>query len=259
MTEKRRVMVFDFDGTISLGDGPVRSYARHIAAGLDRGSRDAFLAKVDAGLGGELPLDGATFDSEPVDGYDLVRLLSLRFDVTDDARSTAYLRSREELASDTAPVSAPDGIVQFLAKARPNATLVLATNAPNIRIPETLEFLGLAAAFDAVHTSVGKPTGLEAIIDDLLAGAAHRSATDLLSVGDVWVNDLEPAHRRGGGTALVGPRLDLAAMPTLRAETLPELYPRLTAWLSGSTFPSAPSAHQHTAPPPSLHAHSKQR
>ena len=32
-----KVMVFDFDGTVSLGDGPVRSYARFVAAGLEQG------------------------------------------------------------------------------------------------------------------------------------------------------------------------------------------------------------------------------
>ena len=223
-----KVMVFDFDGTVSLGDGPVRSYARFVAAGLEHGERAAFLADIEAGLSGVLP-----GDLDPLDGYDLVRLLSAPFAVTDAAHSTAYASSRAELASAAAPVIAPFGLAGFLAGARPHARLVLATNAPETRIAEALDSLGLAGAFDATHTSVGKPAGLDSLLDELLADSILEDpAAALMSIGDVWTNDLDPAHRRGATTALVGPRADAGATPTLRAASLVELYPRLITWLA---------------------------
>jgi FMN phosphatase YigB (HAD superfamily) len=222
-----KVMVFDFDGTVSLGDGPVRSYARFVAAGLERAERDTFLAAIEAGLAGDLP-DGI----DPLDGYDLVRLLAAPFAVTDAAHSAAYSSSRAELASVAAPILAPAGLAAFLAAARTKARLVLATNAPETRIAEALDSLGLAGAFDEVHTTVGKPAGLDSIIDGLLADSTvEDAASALVSVGDVWTNDLDPAHRRGATTALVGPRRDARATPTLHAASLEELYPPLSAWL----------------------------
>lgn len=40
-------VVFDFDGTISLGDGPVRSYARHAFARLPAGLRERAVRTLD--------------------------------------------------------------------------------------------------------------------------------------------------------------------------------------------------------------------
>ena len=230
MAQYGKVMVFDFDGTISLGDGPVRSYARFVAAGLDRGERSAFFAAIEDGLSGKI-----LSHVDPLDGYDLVRQLSARFEVTDAAHSAAYASSRSELASDRAPVVAPPGLARFLADVRPSVWIVLATNAPDTRLAEALEALGLAGAFDEVHTAVGKPAGLESIIDELLSSSGvDHSAAALLSIGDVWTNDLAPAFRRGATTALVGSRADIAATPTLRAASLEELYPAFYDWIEPS-------------------------
>lgn len=217
-----RTLVFDFDGTISLGTGPVLAYARCAAAALSPERASAFLAAVELGLdhapSGQLPGTGA------IDGYDLVRLLSAKFGVEPATLGNAYLASRALLASDDAPVVAPQGLAEFLAFARDHANVVLATNAPDIRVREAVAALGLADLFDAVYTSVGKPGGLDAVLDDWLP------AGELLSIGDVWINDLAPAAARGSLTALVGSP-DTAASPTYRAEHLHELYPVIAAWL----------------------------
>ncbi|MCU1446475.1 hypothetical protein [Cryobacterium sp.] len=93
--------------------------------------------------------------------------------------------------------------------------------------------LGLAGAFDTVHTSVGKPAGFGPLLDELLAllPADTDAATGLTSIGDVWANDLAPAHARGATTALVGGHLPAGATPTVTATHLYELYPALRAWL----------------------------
>ena len=248
VTLRDRVLVFDFDGTVSLGLGPVRSYARFISEGLPIADATAFLAAVDSGLALQTHLAddepaAHTIDgSVPIDGYDLVRLVSLGFPVTAADRDQAYLRSRHELATDAAPVTAPTGLAGFLAEARERAHLVLATNAPDIRITETLDTIGLSQAFDVIYTSVGKPAGLETILDTWLdtvgeptADAVRRCASPshtVLSIGDVWVNDLAPAHRRGASTALVGSSQANDATPTFRAEHIADLFPAIRAWLT---------------------------
>lgn len=242
---RERVLVFDFDGTVSLGHGPVRSYARVIAGNLARADAVEFLDTVEYRLLAPRPSSGADAGT-PIDGYDLVRVLAEDYGVPAGVRSSAYLASRVELATAAAPVIAPAGLAGFLAESRPKAHLVLATNAPSIRIDEALASLGLAGAFDAVHTSVGKPAGFGPLLDELLAllPAGTDAATGLVSIGDVWANDLAPAHARGAGTALVGGPLPAGATPTLTATHLYELYPALRAWLdSGAAI--APGAGTH--------------
>jgi FMN phosphatase YigB (HAD superfamily) len=237
-----RVVVFDFDGTVSLGHGPVRSYARMIADSLPTDQCVEFLGRFETQLAS--PRFGVG-SAAPIDGYDLVRLVAEGYDVPAGVRSSAYLSSRLELATAAAPVIAPSGLARFLADARPHALLVLATNAPSIRIDEALASLGLTGAFDSVHTSVGKPAGFGPLLDELLAAlpAGTDAAAGLLSIGDVWANDLAPAHERGATTALVGGAGPAGATPTFRATHLYELYPALQAWLtsdfssvSGTTF-----------------------
>nr|WP_316304637.1 hypothetical protein [Clavibacter michiganensis] len=66
------------------------------------------------------------------------------------------------------------------------------------------------------------------------------------SVGDLWVNDLEPAHARGFSTALVGPGSSDDARPTFRAATVADLYDDIDAWLDA--VPSSPPAPTSAAP-----------
>ena len=239
---RERTIVFDFDGTVSLGHGPVRAYARAASANLDPATSHAFLAAVDLGLDrtptGQQPGSGA------IDGYDLVRLLSAEYGVDPAVLGDAYLASRAVLASDAAPVTAPQGLTDFLAFARDYAAIVLATNAPDIRVTEAIDALGLTGLFDAVYTSVGKPGGLVRVLDDWLPQG------ELLSIGDVWVNDLAPAAERGALTALVGSGAarsrDDGATPTYRADHLHELYPVIAAWLEST--PDRITAPTSTAP-----------
>ncbi|WP_208858760.1 HAD family hydrolase [Cryobacterium zongtaii] len=240
MPSRERVLVFDFDGTVSLGHGPIRSYARFIAGGLPTAHAVDFLGRFEDSISGT-PWATTCPDGQPIDGYDLVRLLAAHYDVSASARSAAYLASRHQLATNAAPVTAPAGLADFLAEARPAAYLVLATNAPAIRIDEALAALGLTGAFDVVHTDVGKPAGFDPLLDSLLTRLpVGANSTNLASIGDVWENDLAPAYRRGATTALVGAHRPSPATPTYRAEHLHELYPALRGWLdsASSTLPS---------------------
>ena len=200
MPSRERVLVFDFDGTVSLGHGPIRSYARFIAGGLPTAQAVEFLGRFEDGISAAPTTTGPA--APPIDGYDLVRLLAEQYDVGSTARSAAYLASRHELATHAAPVTSPAGLADFLAEARPAAYLVLATNAPAIRLDEALAALGLTGAFDVVHTAVGKPAGFGPLLESLLTMLpVGASPAHLASIGDVWENDLAPAHRREIGRA----------------------------------------------------------
>jgi FMN phosphatase YigB (HAD superfamily) len=219
---RSRTIVFDFDGTIALGNGPVIAYARAIANSLTQEAADTFMSDVNAALNQEPKYSFA----DAADGYELVRLASEALTISAETRNAAYLHSRRQLATDAAPVAAPAGLAEFLHAARPHAVIVLATNAPDIRITETLELLKLNNHFDHVYTALGKPLGLNSVLDEWMP------AGPLLSIGDIWVNDLEPAHRRGATTALISttahPDADYCAA------TLGELYEALNSWIHGT-------------------------
>jgi FMN phosphatase YigB (HAD superfamily) len=226
-----KTLLFDFDGTISLGSGPVIAYARAATAQLPPREAAAFVDAVLATL--EVHPSGRAPGSAAIDGYDLVRILSAEHGIHPNSLGAAYLASREHLASPLAPVVAPAGLAAFLARAKVRANLVVATNAPETRIGAALDILGFGGLFDAVYTSLSKPAGLAAVLDEWMPRG------QLLSIGDVWANDLAPAHARGALTALVGPPAETAGVtPTFRADELHTLYPVIEDWLD-SFHPSS--------------------
>ncbi|TFD48784.1 HAD family hydrolase [Cryobacterium frigoriphilum] len=230
MNRRSRVLLFDFDGTISLGDGPVARYAQCVADCL--GHRDG--ARFVEAVAEHTTIGVTEAGMLPRDGYDAVRLAAASFGVSADALARAYRLSRADLAGVRAPIDPVPGLARFLGTIREHALLVLATNSPPTRIPEALHVLGLQNTFDEVLTSVGKPDGLGTVLERL-----QQTATDgplrLLSIGDIWVNDLQPAALRGFQTALIGPSAPPGATPTYRAERLDALFPVITAWLSSET------------------------
>lgn len=221
------ILLFDFDGTIALGDGPVLAYAQHVASVLAEG--DDFVDRIRAALNGA--------DEEALDGYDAVRRAAERRGASIEQLSAAYLASRAQLATDAAPISAPEGLAAFLENA--DALRILVTNAPAIRMEEALEVLGLSGLFDRIIAGAGKPAGLKLVLEDLPADAR------VLSIGDIWHNDLAPAHAAGHATALVGAFPAPDATPTYCAAEFSTLIPQLENWLRASdhTLPHAELTH----------------
>ena len=212
----RPTVVFDFDGTLALGSGPLEAYLGTLAGltgsdAVTRACREA-LEHFETGA------------SPHRDAYDAVRTAALAGGVTDADLSRAYLASREQLGTEAGAVGSPAGLVEFLTGLREHATLVLATNAPDIGVGRALSSLGIAALIDERHHNVGKPAGLAPII------AEHLQHGPVLSDGDIWEFDLEPAERLGADTALVGVRDIPAARPTFRGATLTDLYDDISAW-----------------------------
>lgn len=215
-------LIFDFDGTVSQGHGPVLAYAQEIADEAQIPhifeQSEQVLNHPDRRPEGPIQIQTNDLVYYPVDGYDLVRRIAARFDVGDDICQVAYMRSRERLA-DTG-ITAPAGLREFLAEYP--GRKVLATNAPHLGLDAALETLGLTHAFDAVYTSVGKPTGLRRILAEDFAGES------VVGIGDIWDNDLAPVAAQGGQTVLVS--TDFAAPPanpTWSVTNVSEIYPVL--------------------------------
>lgn len=209
-------IIFDFDGTLAIGHGPVLAYADEAAAfaGADFRSRvDEALADFDSG------------DRTYRDGYDIVGSLAAADGVDEDTLSGAYRRSRVKLGTADAPVRTIEDLDGFLAALAPHAELILATNAPEQSIHQVLDSWGVRERFDAVHFNVGKPLGLV----DIARHAYVRGP--VLAIGDIVEFDLAPAWAMGADTALVGATaFDSAAPVTMRGSSLADLRDGILNW-----------------------------
>ncbi|MFF2050834.1 HAD family hydrolase [Leifsonia sp. NPDC058194] len=221
------LLVLDFDGTVCIGDAPVWAYAEAVIAGiLDRD--DSAGSGLDAGLRARL---GAFLDGEPgspayADGYAAVAQLAAGH-ADEELLQRAYQRSRRELAGGGLDVSAPVGLADFLDGLAGTAERVLVTNAPLDGVVETLGALGLAGAIDRIHAEAGKPAGWTGLLPRLLDGRDPRA---LLSVGDIWGNDLAAPLAAGCATALIDRFGHRAGPAHLVAPSFPELYPGIAEW-----------------------------
>jgi FMN phosphatase YigB (HAD superfamily) len=238
-----RVLLFDFDGTVSLGDEPVIAYARHLDE--EAGSTADLITRVVSrwlAVDGRLAaaVEGLT-DADPVflglhvidgaiDGYAAAQRLAALLGVAPDRIDAAYRASREDLADGLISTHAPEGFASFLAAFPASVHRVLVSNSPESGLREQLDKLELTRSFDEVVTSANKPAGLTPIAERILTEQGV-AADRLLSIGDIWVNDLAPVAVLGAATALID-RMPVpeGATPTVRAPHIEDLYPWFLEW-----------------------------
>lgn len=216
-----RVLLLDFDGTVCVGDGPVLRYAEEVDAYLGVGLRDHV---VDF-LAGRAPGGAAQ------DAYQLVQQTAAGHGLAVDRVGRAYLASRDALIAGELDVAAPPGLAVLLADLRPQVHVVVLTNAPQRGLRELLGRLGLADVVDEAVGDAGKPARMGAFVDrELAAFGIADQPWRLLSVGDLWVNDLAAPAARGCATAYID-RLDLRQGPAdARATTFEGLYADVRHW-----------------------------
>lgn len=220
-------IVFDFDGTVIVGNGPVLAYAREMA----RFAPEGFLARAEAEIAAFEAGQAAPYR----DGYDVVGTLAADAGVAEGDRQAAYLASRELLAS-AQPADPAPGLAELLERIPEETRVILATNAPAAGVESALAGWGIRDHFDELIYDTGKPAGLGPIIDRALLDGK------VLSVGDIVINDLDPASERGADTALVGATAEAStASVTMRATTLAELTDQIVAWAHAAEFPTAPT------------------
>lgn len=218
----QRTLILDFDGTVCVGHAPALVYARQ-AAGLHPDLAD-LADRVARYCAGE-PL--AEFEGAP-DGYIAVQRCAAAKGVPGSALLAAFLEARRQLAETGLDTRAPEGLRALLDELRANGTRVLlVTNAPPHGLDRMLVHLGLDGAFDDVIADAGKPTGLGEVLDRL----GHPVTKDtVLSVGDIYLNDLSIPLERGASTALIDPFDRVEGDPDVRVRAFEDLIPFIRRW-----------------------------
>lgn len=214
------ILVLDFDGTISLGDGPIWAYADAIIPRLEPDHARRLADALAQYLAGEAP------PGRYADGYSAVVGLAGPT-LPHSALDAAYHASREALAAGMVQVHAPNGLADLLADLDGSVSRVVLTNSPDTGLDGVLERLGLASVIDTVIASAAKPQGFNSLLPTLLDGAppAH-----LMSVGDYWLNDISVPLAAGCATAFVDISGADPGPAHAKGASLPELYPAIRSW-----------------------------
>lgn len=223
------MLLLDLDGTVCVGDGPALRYADEVAAQLDDDGRAAMRHALAAFLRG-------AGDTDAQDVYQLVQEVAAARGLAREDQGRAYLASRAALLTEGLGVAAPAGLADLLGEL--DVHVVVLTNAPADGLDVLLERLGLAGVVDETIGDARKPGGTGPAVDRLLA--AHGIVDEpwrLLSVGDLWANDLRAPRERGCATAYID-RFDLRQGPAdARAATFEELYDAVRDWAAGARRP----------------------
>jgi len=215
------VLLLDFDGTISLGDGPVLAYAEEAFADLPGDRRAVAQGQLDGFLAGDPELL-----RRYADGYGCVHDQVVDH-LTPDQLSAAYLKSRRRLAAEDLGTSAASGTADLLTALEGVATRVVLTNSPAVGVVESLQRFGLSELLDQVVVGADKPHRMLEHIDALTAG---RQPATLISVGDHWCNDLAVPLERGCATAFISVRTGVDEPAHLCGHDLAALAPGILAW-----------------------------
>lgn len=216
------ILLLDLDGTVLVGDAPVLAYARGISIEVEARVA-AFLADPDAAIAADPVLADAQ------DGYQATARISRSLGLSRKQTQPAFLASRAELAGPG--VSVPPGLSDLLASLA--SYRVIVTNSPVIGIPEALIRLGLGEHIDGIITDAHKPDGMKRHVNQLLDNhGLHHTPQHLMSVGDIWRNDLAFAYERGCVTAYVDRFARHQGPAHLRAADLPSLYDSIRQWAS---------------------------
>ncbi|WP_062007062.1 MULTISPECIES: HAD family hydrolase [Arthrobacter] len=237
------LLVLDFDGTLCLGDGPVQAYADAVAEQIPEPVGKALQEGLAAFLA-HSPSAAAYKD-----GYAAVA--SLAEGLLDSAGlNWAYSESRRRLAAGLVEISAAPGLADFLDNLSGVAFRILLTNAPLTGVPETLAALGLSDSVDLIIHDAGKPAGFNDLLPALLQ---NKAPAQLLSVGDVWSNDIDLPGRLGCATAFIDRFDHRTGAANLRAPQFELLFDAITAWAQNpagfaAKFPSTYTPSSEKAP-----------
>lgn len=223
----RPVLVLDLDGTVCLGDTPVLLYAERVAALT--AAPEALLEAAGAFLGQRLPEDAPKTLLGAQDGYEAVKIMGLAAGVTEEQLSAAYVSSRAAMSEHPGDIRTPDGLVDLLGGI--DAHRVILTNSPGSGLEAILEHLGVRDVVDEVLTDALKPTRMRRHLDGFLdAFEASDTPEWLMSVGDIWRNDLGPAVERGCVAAYVDVFDRRQGPAHVRAGSLVDLYSAVSDW-----------------------------
>lgn len=259
-----KLLLLDFDGTLCLGDDPVLAYADEVDGMLaqkprsypaGRSVREAVTAALEQNSllvediqydAAGTPLAVSTDPSASVgkahpvswplqDGYQLVQLLAAQAGLTNEETGLAFRQARQQLLSwglHHTDVHAPAEAADLISEVRASGvSAVLATNAPAEGFGVWLQALGLHTSFDAVINSAQKPFGMPQTLEQArVTGAQPVPQTQVLSVGDIWANDLAHVDALGGTTVLIDRFATGLGDPDHRVESFARSAPIIRSW-----------------------------
>ncbi|ACU71338.1 HAD superfamily hydrolase [Catenulispora acidiphila DSM 44928] len=232
--DRRPILVVDFDGTVYRDDSPVRFYAEHAAGSLPAEWRGRFLDLFEAYLERGIAAADRVADEAAaavlrgsVDAWGAAAGLAALSGVAPAATEEAFLASRQYMLTAACQVTAVPALVEAIEKLRGKVRVVLATNSPAGGLAPLLERLGIGALFAEVVSGANKPEGLRRWIAAELAG---REPGELFSLGDHYVNEIEPAMAVGARAGYID-RFGRADGPaTVTAAVVEDILPGVFAW-----------------------------
>lgn len=190
-------LVWDLDGTLYRGTAACRYYAQGIAATLDEDRRGAYLQGVDRFLGGAGGVDAA-------DGWEAAVVLAGGERGASRAFGDAFARTRAFMLTEACELEVPEGVPEFLERVEGTARRVLVSNTPSFGVVPLLDRLGVVGLFDEIVCGSAKPNRFDVRLR-ALADTLGIACDAVLSIGDHFVNDIEPALAAGCATAYVDP------------------------------------------------------
>ncbi len=237
---RRGLLVLDFDGTLWRGNQPLEHYAATVARGLAPAERGPYLAQVRAFLGG-LRWQVVGTAAPPEDGWTAVSRFAGARGATADRLEAAFLETRERIVAGAFRLEVPAGLPEFLAWSRRWCTVVLATNSPASSVGPVIDRLGLGDLLDDVATGAAKPASLATLVQGWLE-RFEASPERVMSVGDHYRNDIEPAVRAGWFTAYITPWRWVPGPCSIVGTTVEEVLPGLREWVAAVVAGDGPPA-----------------
>lgn len=232
------LLVVDFDGTVVRGDAPVRCYARLIAQHLPPADAGRFLGALDRYLAHGILAACQAADTieaavlrESGDAWGVVQSLAgRRYGVPPEAIALAFTRCRRQMIDSASDVGLVEPLMDALAGLRSAARIALVTNSPADSMMPLLKRLAILHCFDEIAAGAGKPDGMRRFLAQRLGPDLRERPWRLLSVGDHYRNDIEPAVEIGAPSAYID-RFGHGGGPAgARAPRAEELLPVLRAW-----------------------------
>ncbi|SDP22239.1 FMN phosphatase YigB, HAD superfamily [Nakamurella panacisegetis] len=223
-------LLFDFDGTLYVGDLPILAYARHAADLLPDAAATDLIDGVRYLLEGR-SVTVRTIDlRDAEDGYMGVEMLARAAGLTAEHLDGAYRLARQDLARSAFALDAPQGLPELLADLA-DAYVLVVTNADLTGVAEVLTAVEVAGHIDEIVAEADKPHRMPehvaALLDRIDAAATPER---LMVVGDRWTADLADAFAAGARTALVDRFHRGDGTPHLRGASLAELIPGIRDW-----------------------------
>ena len=223
----RRLLLFDFDGTLYRGDDPFRFYARAIAARMPDSSRGAYLEAVDAHLTGNRRVPAG-------DHWEALVNLAKPVIESPDLLQEAFLETRGHMMTNACDLEVSPDLVDFLTAIKGHVLLAVASNSPDQVARPLLDKLGLARFFDYIKSEAKKPVGLAPFVSEILGRENIEIPGTVFSVGDNYRNDIAPAMEHGWLTAYISPWDDQPGPSTVVGRQIEDVLPDLLSWALGS-------------------------